>query len=340
MTTSFDVVFQNEMTLFNQFLDNWIEKYEKSIPNSNHQLIDAFKYFLAGGKRFRPLLVILTAKAFRQNVECVLPYACAVELLHNYSLIHDDLPAMDSAEKRRGRLSLHKAFNEATAILTGDAMLTEAFALAVSHKPKNMKDTSLLVQLLVQAAGGKGMITGQMLDLQAVDLQAVDLQAVDLQAVDLQAVDLQAVDPQAVDLQAADLQAADLQAADPQVVDLQIANNKSINLEQLYDLKTGQLISASIIGSAILSGAKKSDILKLKGFAQKSGIAFQIADDLEDFREQGDDKSIINCVHEWGVQAAQKRLCELFNQSLNILKSIENTEYLQKLMQLHFAKYL
>ncbi len=321
MTSFFEVAFQKELDLLDRFLQSWIENYRKNVPPENKQLVEALKHALVGGKRFRPLLALLIAKAFKQDMKCVLPYACSIEFLHSYSLIHDDLPAMDNAEKRRGRLSLHKAFNEGTAILTGDALLTEAFELAVSHKSRFLQDTSSLICLLVQAVGGRGMISGQMLDLQAVDLQAVDLQAVDPQAVDPQAVDPQAVDPQ--------------------VVDLQVSNNKSINLERLYDLKTGGLICASIIGAAMISGVKELDLLKLKSFAHKLGIAFQIADDLEDFNEQSDKSAnVINCAHQWGVQVAKKKLYKLFSQSLEILKSIENTKGLQMLMRLHFEKQL
>ena len=295
MTSPFEIAFQNELTLFNQFLQSWIKKYQKSVPNKAHQLVEALKYALVGGKRFRPLLSVLTAKTFKQDVEAVLPYACAIELLHTYSLIHDDLPAMDNADSRRSRASLHKAFNEAIAILTGDALLTEAFDLAVSCKSEFLKNTASLVQLLAKASGGRGMISGQILDLQAVDPHAVDSQEED---------------------------------------------NKSIDLEQLYELKTGALISASIIGAAMLSGATKPDILKLKDFAQKLGIAFQIADDIEDFEKQSDDRSVINCVHQWGIQTAQNKLQGCFDQSLDILKSIENTQGLQRLIHLHFGKHL
>ena len=287
MTSPFKAVFQEELDLLNCFFQNWITNYHKSIPCNNKQLVDAFKYAFTGGKRFRPLLVILTAKAFKQNIQHILPYACAVEFLHIYSLIHDDLPAMDNAEKRRGRLSLHKAFNEAVAILTGDALLTEAFSLAISYKPKSLQDISPLIHLLVQAIGGRGMISGQMIDLQAIH------------------------------------------------------DSQPIDLEQLYDLKTGALISTSVIGAAMLSEVQDSTVLKLKSFAQKLGIAFQIADDLEDFEGQSDKKaSIINCAHQWGLKTAKEKLCAFYREALDILKSIENTEDLQKLIQLHFEKHI
>lgn len=287
MTSSFEIAFQEELASFHQFLQNWIEKYQKSVPSKNNQLIDSFRYALKGGKRFRPLLVILIAKTFKQNIKSVLPYACSVEFLHTYSLIHDDLPAMDNSDKRRGCLSLHRAFNEAIAILTGDALLTEAFSLAVSYKPKSLQDISPLIHLLVQAVGGRGMISGQMMDLQAIH------------------------------------------------------DGQPIDLKQLYDLKTGVLISSSIMGAAVLSEVQEPAILELKKFAQKLGIAFQIADDLEDFEDQSYGKlNIINCAHQWGLKTAKEKLYVLYQEALGILRSIENTESLQNLMQLHFKKYI
>ena len=148
---------QEQHALFEAFLDHWLEDYAKEVPSENKELIRAFKYALKGGKRFRPLLVLSTAKTFHKDLNAVLPFACAVEFIHTYSLIHDDLPAMDNAAMRRGRPSHHKAFSEATAILTGDALLTEAFTLAIHESRSAPYDHSAaLVYLLACAAGGKG----------------------------------------------------------------------------------------------------------------------------------------------------------------------------------------
>ncbi|MFM9846857.1 MAG: polyprenyl synthetase family protein [Hyphomicrobiaceae bacterium] len=123
---------------------------------------------LGGGKRFRPCLVIESARIFGIGPEASVSTAAAVELLHCYSLVHDDLPAMDDDELRRGRPTVWKAFDEATAILAGDALLTLAFEILAG--PGTHPDPAVRVQLalgLAQASGASGMVGGQQLDLEA-----------------------------------------------------------------------------------------------------------------------------------------------------------------------------
>ena len=123
---------------------------------------------LGGGKRLRPFLVIETARVLGRNDNGPLIAGCALELLHCYSLVHDDLPAMDDDDLRRGRPTVHKAFDEATAILAGDALLTLAFEVMAS--PEIEPDPGIrmeLVMALGRAAGAAGMVGGQMLDLAA-----------------------------------------------------------------------------------------------------------------------------------------------------------------------------
>jgi farnesyl diphosphate synthase len=121
---------------------------------------------LGGGKRLRPLLVISSAGLFDVPESGALRTAAAIEMIHCYSLVHDDLPAMDDADLRRGRPSVHRAFDEATAILAGDGLLTEAFAvLADARTAENPQVRSELVAALAEAAGPAGMVGGQMIDL-------------------------------------------------------------------------------------------------------------------------------------------------------------------------------
>ena len=125
---------------------------------------------MAGGKRLRPVLCIAAAEAVGAAADEVLPAACAIEMLHTYSLIHDDLPAMDDDRLRRGRPTCHVAFDEATAILAGDALLTLAFdtlARAGKRRPDNAGKWLSAISLLAGAAGHEGMIEGQMRDLDA-----------------------------------------------------------------------------------------------------------------------------------------------------------------------------
>jgi geranylgeranyl diphosphate synthase type II len=131
------------------------------------RLAEAMRYsVLAGGKRLRPLLVLMAAEACGAKEAAALPAACAVEIVHGYSLIHDDLPAMDDDDLRRGRPTCHRAFDEATAILAGDGLLTLAFEiLAREVRPR---DAALeCIGALAEAAGPCGMVGGQMADLQA-----------------------------------------------------------------------------------------------------------------------------------------------------------------------------
>ncbi|MGH7441799.1 MAG: polyprenyl synthetase family protein, partial [bacterium] len=144
----------------------------RAVPVSgSHRLKRAMDYsLLAGGKRLRPVLVMAAAEACGVPARRVLPMACAFEALHTYSLIHDDLPAMDDDDLRRGRPTCHKAFDEATAILAGDALLTLAFELAAGNGkvagvgPQAALEASAL---LARAAGGRGMVGGQMEDVLA-----------------------------------------------------------------------------------------------------------------------------------------------------------------------------
>jgi len=131
-------------------------------PGAPSRLMDAMRYSLfAGGKRFRPALVIGGCEAAGGNAEAALPAACAVEMIHTYSLIHDDLPAMDNDDLRRGRSTLHRAFDEATAILAGDTLLTIAFDALADCGNLDM------VRELARAAGPTGMAGGQVLDIEA-----------------------------------------------------------------------------------------------------------------------------------------------------------------------------
>ena len=142
-------------------------------------LVEAMRYAcLGGGKRLRPLLVLETARLFGVGAESAARAAAAVEMLHCYSLIHDDLPAMDDAELRRGRATVHRHFDEATAILAGDALLTLAFEVLAD--PGTHEDPAIrcrLIAELAKAAGRDGMVGGQMLDLLA-EKQSLDAPAI------------------------------------------------------------------------------------------------------------------------------------------------------------------
>src|SRR4051812_7121708 len=131
------------------------------------RLAEAMRYsVLAGGKRLRPVLALMAAEACGADPVVALPSACALEMVHTYSLVHDDLPAMDDDDLRRGRPTCHKAFDEATAILAGDALLTLAFEV-VARDVRPAEAAAASVRVLAEAAGPAGMVGGQMADLLA-----------------------------------------------------------------------------------------------------------------------------------------------------------------------------
>lgn len=145
------------------------EALDSLLPPENSppgRLAEAMRYSVfAGGKRLRPALVLLVARALGAGGRGALDAACAVEMVHTYSLIHDDLPAMDDDDLRRGKPSSHKAFGEAMAILAGDALLTLAFEVAAGS-PKEA-DPARLVRELAAGAGAAGMVAGQVADVEA-----------------------------------------------------------------------------------------------------------------------------------------------------------------------------
>lgn len=161
-------------------LDRYLPAAER-LPSSLHQ---AMRYSVfAGGKRIRPLLIMAACETVGGEVESVLPVACAMEMIHTYSLIHDDLPAMDDDDYRRGRLTNHKVFGEAAAILAGDALLTQAFILlstivAQGGETVTVADRLRALQIIATAAGSLGMVGGQVVDMESegktVDLPVVE----------------------------------------------------------------------------------------------------------------------------------------------------------------------
>ncbi len=153
-------------------LNDRIEKaLNEYIPNSNcleKKLIESMEYSLmAGGKRVRPLLVLEFCKLCDGNIDDAIPLACAVEMIHTYSLIHDDLPCMDDDDYRRGKLSNHKVFGEDIALLAGDALQALAFKTATSNiNSDNAYNVVKAVNNLAVYCGAEGMVGGQVIDLE------------------------------------------------------------------------------------------------------------------------------------------------------------------------------
>ncbi|MFH0786154.1 MAG: farnesyl diphosphate synthase [Pseudomonadota bacterium] len=160
-----------ELKKFQKLIDEGLRAYLPQPEAYVHRVRKAMEYsLLAGGKRVRPILCLMACQAVGGRAIKALPAACALEYIHTYSLIHDDLPAIDNDAYRRGRLSCHKKYGEATAILAGDALLTEAFSIlsrkeVLSRIPAKTK--LQVIQELARAAGIQGMVAGQEADLAA-----------------------------------------------------------------------------------------------------------------------------------------------------------------------------
>ncbi|WP_404337590.1 polyprenyl synthetase family protein [Planococcus rifietoensis] len=200
---------------------------ELAIPES---LKESMHYSLqAGGKRIRPMLVLATMHEQGGAHPDALKVAAAIEMIHTYSLIHDDLPSMDNDDLRRGMPTNHKVFGEAVAILAGDALLTFSFGILARLDDVSAEDKVRLIDLLSTAAGAEGMVGGQVLDIEGEEKQ-LGLE----------------------------------------------------QLEQVHLLKTGALLTYSIISGAILAGASSDQLVALSRFGRHLGLAFQIQDDILD----------------------------------------------------------
>jgi geranylgeranyl diphosphate synthase type II len=157
--------FERELSQKKEAVDRELESI---LSRGDSLLFKAMRYsVLGGGKRFRPLCLLCSGEEFGVRLEDALPFACAVELIHNYSLIHDDLPSMDNDDFRRGKPTCHKAFGADVALLTGDALLTLAFEVMASAHLEMSPDTKKVraIAELGKYAGTDGMIGGQLLDI-------------------------------------------------------------------------------------------------------------------------------------------------------------------------------
>jgi geranylgeranyl diphosphate synthase type II len=149
-------------------IDRALDRYLPKASRKPATLHKAMRYSLfAGGKRLRPILCLAAAEACGGKIKNALPLACALECIHTYSLVHDDLPSMDNDDFRRGRPTCHKVFGDGIAILAGDALLTIAFEIVSSARPAPRYNMSMLLREVAVAAGSQKLIAGQVADLEA-----------------------------------------------------------------------------------------------------------------------------------------------------------------------------
>ena len=151
--------------LIGEFNDH-LKYYIKMYHNVSGILKEAIKYSIEGdGKRFRPLLCMITAKSLGQDYKIVMPTACAIEFIHTYSLIHDDLPSIDNDDLRRGKPTCHKKFGEDIAILTGDTLFSEAFNIILKYQLTDAETKVRVLSEIADATGAEGMAGGQIIDV-------------------------------------------------------------------------------------------------------------------------------------------------------------------------------
>lgn len=147
--------------------DEWLEIYFKDKGTFNKKLYDAMYYSISvGGKRIRPILMLMSYRMYKDDFEGIIPVACAMEMIHTYSLIHDDLPCMDNDDFRRGKPTNHKIFGEEVAVLAGDGLLNEAMNIMFDYCDLDNKSIKAC-SLIAKSAGADGMIGGQIVDILA-----------------------------------------------------------------------------------------------------------------------------------------------------------------------------
>ena len=168
---------------YQQFIETYIEENCFCYDNEPQKILfDAMRYsLLAGGKRLRPVFVFDFCRMCGGDWKTAAPFAAAIEMVHTYSLIHDDLPCMDNDDYRRGRLTNHKVYGEANAILAGDALLTAAFAY-LAKAPFDAQTRIRAVEVLSSCAGELGMVGGQVLDMMSEERQCTEQEVLDIQS--------------------------------------------------------------------------------------------------------------------------------------------------------------
>lgn len=255
-----------ELDLF----ENYLKEYFTLLPRENvegiKRLLESVEYsIMDGGKRFRPMLAALTVEALGEKAALAMPYALALEMVHTYSLVHDDLPLMDNDDMRRGKPSNHKIFGEAMALLAGDALLTESFAVIANGYRDNPDLALELIRMLTRAGGLRGMVGGQAIDIMPDK-----------------------------------------------------GSKEEWQVRYQHNLKTGALIQAAVNGAALIGSATEEEVKILGEFSKSLGLAFQVADDLQDFHP--DQKEATSFVTVLGEDSTREMLKEISNQALEALK--------------------
>ncbi len=298
--------FNEEQTNRIEYIEAVIKKYLPKEEGFQKTLFEAMNYsILGGGKRIRPMLMLETYRLFGGNNQSYIePFMAAIEMIHSYSLVHDDLPAMDNDEYRRGRKTTHIVYGEAMGILAGDGLLNYAFetackAFAINTEGKDsavlydrIKKAARAMEVLGKKAGIYGMIGGQVIDMEGIKPQDSPVE----------------------------------------------------KLNYMYKLKTSGLIEASMMIGAILAGANESEINIVEEMASNIGLAFQIQDDILDVTStaeilgkpvHSDERNEkITYVTLLGIEEAKRQVEELTGKGLSGFDTLKReNEYLEELIK-------
>jgi len=176
--------FEQRSLEYREYIESYLKNYYTQFDKEPQKpLFDAMQYsLLAGGKRLRPVFAFEFCRMCGADWKKAAPFAAAVEMIHTYSLIHDDLPAMDNDDFRRGRPTNHKVYGEAMAILAGDALLTDAFAVAASAEVADLASMKDAIGILSECAGSRGMVGGQVLDIMSEERELNEQEVLDIQS--------------------------------------------------------------------------------------------------------------------------------------------------------------
>jgi len=289
---------QQKQELVNSYLKSYFDA--QSSPSALHE---AMRYSIfAGGKRIRPILTLASYEACGGNPEDILPQATALELIHTYSLIHDDLPSMDNDELRRGKPTSHKVFGEAMAILAGDALLTEAFFMMTNTISKETSPPSN-----PPPSRGRDRVGGSS-DMKIKPSSLVKI------------------------MREVALSAGVNGMVGGQAQDILSENTKPDRdtLEFIHLHKTAALITVSVRMGAILANVIKTKLKALSKYGENIGLAFQIVDDILDVEETTEDlgktagsdinKKKMTYPSLFGIEGARQKAKDLITMAINSLK--------------------
>ena len=174
----------DRIALYREYIEDYLKDFYDQWQNEpQKRLYEAISYsLLAGGKRLRPILAFEFCRLCGKDWRNAAPFAAAIEMIHTYSLIHDDLPCMDNDDFRRGRPTNHKVYGEAMAVLAGDALLTDAFCAAAAARLENPADMATAIGILSECAGSHGMVGGQVLDIMSEERLLSEQEVLDIQS--------------------------------------------------------------------------------------------------------------------------------------------------------------